>query len=477
MSVVVPFSGKMLTPKALLKVGGIATINVALAVLPVPPLVEVTLPVVLFLVPEVVPVTSTLMVHELFAGMLPPLRLMVPEPATAVTLPEQAPTTLAGVATTSPAGRLSVKATPVRASVRFGLVMVKVSVVEVLSPIAGWAKAFEIAGGATTVIDALAVLPVGNPAGVVAVTLPDVLFFTPAVVPVTFTEIVQLLPAGSEPPLRLMVPEPAVAKTVPSQSVVIVGIEATTKPAGSESVKAIPESATVVFGLVTVKVSVVVPLSGMVAAPKALLMVGGPTTVTVSEAVPPAPLSLVVMVPVVLFLTPMVVPVTLTLNEQFPAGSITPLVRLMVPEPAVAEMVPLPHPPVMFGTVATTSPAGRVSVNETPVSPSVALELVMLKVNVVVPLSGKMLVPNDLVKPGGAATESVSLAVPPVPPSFEVTLLVVLTFTPAVVARSVTEIEQVPPGVAIAPPLKVNVVAPAVGFQVPPQVLLAPGVV
>ena len=43
------------------------------------------------------------------------------------------------------------------------------------------------------------------------------------------------------------------------------------------SVKATPVSVATVFGLVMVKVSVVIPFSGMVAAPKVLLIVGGAT--------------------------------------------------------------------------------------------------------------------------------------------------------------------------------------------------------
>ena len=42
-----PFSRMLAAPKALVIVGGVATVRLAEAVLPVPPLVEVTLPVVL----------------------------------------------------------------------------------------------------------------------------------------------------------------------------------------------------------------------------------------------------------------------------------------------------------------------------------------------------------------------------------------------------------------------------------------------
>ena len=87
------------------------------------------------------------------------------------------------------------------------------------------------------------------------------MFFTPAVVPVTATEKVQDDPAAGDavsvPPDRLMLPLPAVAVIVPlPQEPVIFGVVATTTPAGRLSVKATPLNATLVFGLVMVKLSV-----------------------------------------------------------------------------------------------------------------------------------------------------------------------------------------------------------------------------
>ncbi len=46
-SEVVPFNGMLAAPNALVIDGGVATVKLAEAVLPVPPLVEVTFPVVL----------------------------------------------------------------------------------------------------------------------------------------------------------------------------------------------------------------------------------------------------------------------------------------------------------------------------------------------------------------------------------------------------------------------------------------------
>jgi hypothetical protein len=76
-------------------------------------------------------------------------------------------------------------------------------------------------------------------------------------------------------------------------------------------VKLTPVSDTVVFELVMVKVSEVVPFSGMGDAPKALEIDGGATTVSVAVLlVVPAPLSFALTAPVVLFQTPAVPPVT-----------------------------------------------------------------------------------------------------------------------------------------------------------------------
>jgi hypothetical protein len=56
-----------------------------------------------------------------------------------------------------------------------------------------------------------------------------------------------------------------------------------------------------------------------------------------------------------------------------PLAASVPPVRLIVPEPAVAVMVPLPHAPVRPFGVETTRPAGNVSLKATPVAPTVAL--------------------------------------------------------------------------------------------------------
>ena len=69
-----------------------------------PPFVDDTVPLVLFLIPAVVPVTSTMIVQEFPPAMLPPLRLIVFPPETAVTVPPQLLARFSGVALITPVG-------------------------------------------------------------------------------------------------------------------------------------------------------------------------------------------------------------------------------------------------------------------------------------------------------------------------------------------------------------------------------------
>ena len=158
-------------------------------------------------------VTATLMVQEPLTGIVPPDRPIEAEPAFAVNVTPQEPVRLFGEATTMPAGRLSVNETPESAIVfADGLDAVKVRVEAPFGAINVGAKVSASDGGPMTVRLADAVPPV-PPA--VELTVPVVLFFAPAVVPVTFTENVQKLLAAIVPPKRLMLPEPAPAVIVP----------------------------------------------------------------------------------------------------------------------------------------------------------------------------------------------------------------------------------------------------------------------
>src|SRR5262245_26759872 len=113
-----------------------------------------------------------------------------------------------------------------------------------------------------------------------------------------------------------MDPEPAFAVTVPPQVLLTLGVlETTNVPVveGSASLKPTPVSVVDRLALLMVNVTVVVPFSGMLAAPKLLEMVGGATTVNVAVLlVPPVPLSVEVTLPVVLFRVPAVTPFTFT---------------------------------------------------------------------------------------------------------------------------------------------------------------------
>src|SRR5262249_17722922 len=146
------------------------------------------------------------------------------------------------------------------------------------------------------------------------------------------------------------------------------GVE-TTRPAGSASVKPMPLSAAVVLLFCTVNCRLVEPFNGMLAAPNALISTGGPTTVTEAFEVLPRPLWVAVTV-TLLFLTPALVPWTLTLKLHEAVAAIVPPDKLTVELPATAVMVPLPQEPESPFGVATTRPAGRLSVKATPLSAS-----------------------------------------------------------------------------------------------------------
>jgi len=157
-----------------------------------------------------------------------------------------------------------------------------------------------------------------------------------------------------------------------------------------------------VFGFDKVKVRTLVPFSGIVAASNDFMIDGGPTTVSIAVLLtPPAPLSLELMFPVVLLHTPVVAPVTVTKNEQLPLAASVPPLKLI----RFGEVVETMPPQAAVGPeVGTVIPAGRESVNAMPVSPSVELGLVMLKVRLVVPPSRMLAWPNDFMTVGGVAS-------------------------------------------------------------------------
>jgi hypothetical protein len=199
-----------------------------------------------------------------------------------------------------------------------------------------------VAVGASTLTVALAVLPV-PPFVEETVTL---LFFVPAVEPSTFTENVQLPPAASVAPERLTVEEPAKAVIVPPPQLPVrpLGL-ATTNPAGRLSVKAMPVRVVPVLGLSIVKLKVVVPFNGMLAAPKDLLITGAAMTVIVFEPVLFPSLSssatLLGSTIAVLARLPAAVGVTakVTLNDPF-TGSVTiPAAMQLKAVPVIEQLI------------------------------------------------------------------------------------------------------------------------------------------
>ena len=147
-------------------------------------------------------VTFTEKLQELLAARVAPVRLTEPEPAAAVIVPPpQEPVRPLGVATTKPEGRVSVNATPVRAVPVLGLVIVNVRLVVTFTLMLAAPKALVIDGGAITVM--LAVLLVAPGPLCVDEIGPVVFALAPAVVPCTFTEIVQEPLAARVPPARL----------------------------------------------------------------------------------------------------------------------------------------------------------------------------------------------------------------------------------------------------------------------------------
>jgi len=313
-----PFRGMLVAPNALLMLGGPMTvIEAVLLAAPGPLSVEEIGPVVLFWTPACTPFTFTEMVHDPLGANPPPERLTEPDPAVPMTVPPQVLLRPLGVATTSPAGSASVNATPVSASVVLGLLIWKVSDVVAFAWMLAAPNALVMVGALATV--SVAVLLVAPIPPFVELTAPVVFDTVPDCVPVTFTTIVHVVPGVAIlPPVRLMLVLFAAAVTVPPQLLVTPGVLATCNPLVSVSLKAIPFSALVLAaGLVIVKVTVVVPFSEMLAAPNALLIVGGATTFTVAVLLDrPVPPSVELIAPAVLLASPATVPVTLTVSVQ-----------------------------------------------------------------------------------------------------------------------------------------------------------------
>jgi hypothetical protein len=436
---VLPFRGMETAPKLFAMLGGAITERLAVPVLPVPPLVEVTC-TELVNAPAVVPVTFTDKVQVPAAEIDPPARLTEDDPAVAVLTPLQVLASPLGLETCIPAGNESVKATPVSVVAEFGLVMVKLRLVLPFSGMETAPKLFEMLGGPITERLADPVLPVPP---LVEVTCTE-LVNAPAVVPVTFTDKVQVPAAEIDPPATLTEDEPAVAVATPPHVLASPLGPETCIPAGNESVKATPVRVVAEFGLVMVKLRLVLPFSGMETAPKLFAMLGGPITERLAVPVLPVP-PLVEVTCTELVHAPAVVPVTVTDKVHDPAAAIDPPAKLTEDDPAVAVPTPLQVFASPLG-LETCIPAGNESVKATPVRVVVEFGLEMLSVKVVVPPAAIEGDPKDLLMEGGATTVRVAvLDVLPGPLSLALTTLVVLFCTPAVIPTIVAVRVQVMP--------------------------------
>ena len=140
-------------------------------------------------------------------------------------------------------------------------------------------------------------------------------------------------------------------------------------------------------------VRVLTPPRAIVVGLNDLASEAGATTVRAAVLlVAPVPASVEVIALVVFSFVPEVVPLTLTVKVQTEpvAGEAVnvPPDRLRLLLPAIAMIVPLPHEPDTFGVGATTSPAGRLSVNPTPLRPLVIFGLLIVKLNVLMEFNG-----------------------------------------------------------------------------------------
>jgi hypothetical protein len=212
------------------------TVRVAEAEVPTPPSFELTVDVMLLIVPAVVPVTFTVTTHEPAPGMVPPAKTILVELAPTVAVPPQLFVNPLGLATAIPVGRTSLKPMP-ESALPLAFDIEKLRVVVPFSGIVAAPKALPILGGAMTIKLAEAVLPVPPSFEVMA----DVtLFFVPGAVPVTFTATVHAPPPDKLPALKLTVEEPASAVTTPLQEFVTPLGFATCRPGGSVSEKLTP---------------------------------------------------------------------------------------------------------------------------------------------------------------------------------------------------------------------------------------------
>ena len=212
-------------------------------------------------------------------------------------------------------------------------------------------------------------------------------------------------PATIEPPVRETLPELIV--TVPPLQFPV-AVPLAERPVGSVSLKFTPVKAVPAFGFVMVKLSVVVPFKGMVAAPNDLPMDGGATTVRVAGVLElPVRASLLDTPDAVFVNAPGTVLVTVNVTVQLaPAGIVMPeKLRFVAPALKAAGVVPVQLPP-------TVPPAAlmltSVSVNAAPVRLMPELGAVSVSVTTEVPPEGMALGLNALPMVGTMSNDSMN---------------------------------------------------------------------
>lgn len=154
-------------------------------------------------------------------------------------------------------------------------------------------------------------------------------------------------------------------------------------------------------GFVIVNVRLVVVFTAIRPIPNDLLITGGTRTVTLADAVPPAPPSVELTAFVVVVCSPAAEAVTFRLNEQLLLAAMLPPASVTLLDPAVAVMMPAPQDPA--GPLATVSPDESVPAKATPLN-ATGLGFVMAKIKLVVPFIGTEAPPNVAVMVGGMAT-------------------------------------------------------------------------
>jgi hypothetical protein len=230
------------------------------------------------------------------------------------------------------------------------------------------------------------------------------LFCIPEATAETLTVKLQVALAASVAPARLTLADPAAAVMVPPQVPFRPLGVATISPAGIVSVKPIPLKEAPVFGLESVKVSEVLPFNATLATANALVKAGGWVTAILAEAVLPLPPSVEVTALVVLFSVPVAMAETFTAKVHAALAARVAPVRVTLPDPAVAAIVPPPQLPERPLGVATTRPAGSVSVNPIPLRELAVLGLDRAKVSEVVPFNATLAAPKVFEIVGGWVT-------------------------------------------------------------------------